>query len=143
MIKAIKGDEYSLFSAKADGRVAEAENLTKAKALELENGIKESLRSDSKELWFKCAPQKGLLTIDNERNKALTILDAAGTVLASGLPLFISGYEKTEDPNLVLITDNSAVQRNIKNDINNFVPGNTYYLRIISTGRSNYSICVE
>ena len=143
MIKAIKGDEYSLFSAKADGRVADAENLSKAKAFILENGVKETFISDSEELWFKCQPQKGLLTIDNDHSITLTILDGAGTLLASGIPLFISGYEKTEDPNLVLINDNLSVQRNIKNDISNFVPGNTYYLRIIRADRSNYSICVE
>ena len=143
MIKAIKGDEYSLFSAKADGRVADAENLSKAKAFILENGVEETFISDSEELWFKCQPQKGLLTIDNDHSITLTILDAEGAILASGIPLFISGYEKTEDPNLVLINDNSSVQRNIKNDISNFVPGNTYYLRIISADRSNYSICVE
>ena len=142
MIKAIKGDEYSLFSAKTDGRVAEAKNLTKAKAFELVNGIEETFVSDSEELWFKCAPQKGLLTIDNDHSIAVTILDAEGTVMASGIPLFISGYEKTEDPALVLVKDDS-VQRNIKNDITNFVPGATYYLRIISAGRSSYSICVE
>ena len=143
MIKAIKGDEYSLFSAKADGRVADAENLSKAKAFILENGVEETFISDSEELWFNCKPQKGLLTIDNDHSITVTILDGTGTLLASGIPLFISGYEKTEDPNLVLINDNSSVQRNIKNDISNFVPGNEYYLRIISADRSNYSICVE
>lgn len=143
MIKAIKGDEYSLFSAKADGRVADAENLSKAKAFILENGVKETFISVSEELWFKCQPQKGLLTIDNDHSITVTILDGTGTLLASGIPLFISGYEKTEDPNLVLINDNLSVQRNIKNDISNFVPGNTYYLRIIRADRSNYSICVE
>ena len=143
MIKAIKGDEYSLFSAKADGQVAEAKNLTKAKAFELVNGIEETFVSDSEELWFKCAPQKGLLIIDNDRSISVTILDEKGTVMASGIPLFISGYEKTEDPDLVLVKDSSSVQRNIKNDITNFLPGATYYLRIISAGRSSYSICVE
>ena len=63
--------------------------------------------------------------------------------MASGIPLFISGYEKTEDPDLVLVKESSSVQRNIKNDITNFLPGATYYLRIISAGRSSYSICVE
>ncbi len=143
MIKAISGEAYSLYSAKASGQVAKAENLTKAKAFELQNGVEENFVSDSEELWFKCAPQKGLLTIDNDRNITVTIIDNAGTIVASGIPLFIYGSEKTEDTNLVFSEDNSLVQRNLKNDIANFVPGNTYYLRIISTWRSNYSICVE
>ena len=143
MIKAIKGDEYSLFSAKASGRVAKAENLTKAKALELVNGIEETLISVSEGLWFMCKPEEGLLTIDNDRNMSVTIFDAEGNVLASGMPLFISGYEETEDPNLLLVNDNASVQRSIKNDIINFVPGSTYYLRIISSASRRFSICVE
>ena len=143
MIKAISSEAYSLYSAKASGQVAKAENLTKAKAFELQNGVEENFVSDSEELWFKCAPQKGLLTIDNDRNITVTIIDDAGTVVASGIPLFIYGSEKTEDTNLVFSEDNSLVQRNLKNDITNFVPGNTYYLRIVSGWRSNYSICVD
>lgn len=143
MIKAIKGDEYSLFSAKADGRVADAENLSKTKALELVNGVEENLRSDSDELWFICKPQKGLLSIGSNDRLTVTIFDGEGKLITSGLPLFISGYEEQDDPNLTYIQEDEIIQRNIKNDISNFVPGNTYYLRIISADRSNYSICVE
>lgn len=143
MIKAIKGDEYSLFSAKADGRVADAENLTKAKALELVNGVEENLRSDSDELWFKCQPQKGLLSIDSDDRLTVTIFDGEGNLIASGLPLFISGYEKEEDPNLTYIQEDEIIQRNIKNDITDFVPGAVYYLRIISSDDCDFTICVE
>ena len=67
MIKAIKNDEYSLYSAKADGRVAEAENLTKDKAFVLENGVEENLYSSEDTMWFKCTPQKGMLSIDTSK----------------------------------------------------------------------------
>ncbi len=143
MIKAIKGDEYSLFSAKADGRVADAENLTKAKALELVNGVEENLRSDSDELWFICKPQKGLLSIDSDDRLTVTIFDVAENLIASGLPLFISGYEKEEDQNLTYIQEDEIIQRNIKNDITDFAPGAVYYLRIISSDDCNFTICVE
>ena len=144
MIKAIKGDEYSLFSAKADGRVADAENLTKAKALELVNGVEENLKSDSDELWFICKPQKGLLSIDSDDKLTVTIFDETGKLIASGLPLFISGYEKEEeDPNLTYIQEDEIIQRNIKNDITDFVSGAVYYLRIISSDDCNFTICVE
>lgn len=143
MIKAIKGDEYSLFSAKADGRVADAENLSKAKAFELVNGVEENLRSDSDELWFICKPQKGLLSIGSDDRLTVTIFDGEGNLIASGLPLFISGYEKEEDSNLTYIQEEEIIQRNIKNDITDFVPGAVYYLRIISSDDCNFTICVE
>lgn len=143
MIKAIKGDEYSLFSAKADGRVADAENLTKAKALELVNGVEENLRSDSDELWFICNPQKGMLSIGSDDRLSVTIFDGEGNLIASGLPLFISGYEKEEDSNLTYIQEEEIIQRNIKNDITDFVPGAVYYLRIISSDDCDFTICVE
>ena len=143
MIKAIKGDEYSLFSAKADGRVADAENLSKAKAFILENGVEETFISDSEELWFTCKPQKGLLSIDSDDKLTVTIFDETGKLIVSGLPLFISGYEKEEDPNLTYIQEDEIIQRNIKNDITDFVPGAVYYLRIISSDDCNFTICVE
>ena len=143
MIKAIKGDEYSLFSAKADGRVADAENLSKTKALELVNGVEENLRSDSDELWFICKPQKGLLSIGSNDRLTVTIFDGEGKLITSGLPLFISGYEEQDDPNLTYIQEDEIIQRNIKNDITDFVPGAVYYLRIISSDDCNFTICVE
>ena len=143
MIKAIKGDEYSLFSAKADGRVADAENLSKAKALELVNGVEENLRSDSDELWFICKPQKGLLSIGSNDRLTVTIFDGEGKLITSGLPLFISGYEEQDDPNLTYIQEDEIIQRNIKNDITDFAPGAVYYLRIISSDDCNFTICVE
>ena len=143
MIKAIKNDEYSLYSAKADGRVAEAENLTKDKAFVLENGVEENLYSNEDTMWFKCTPQKGMLSIDTSKKMSLTIFDASGNVVVTGLPLFISGHEQKEDPNLTYIQKDDLIKRNIKNDIPNFVPGSIYYLRIVSTNYCNFSICVE
>ena len=143
MIKAIKNDEYSLYSAKADGRVAEAENLTKDKAFVLENGVEENLYSNEDSMWFKCTPQKGMLSIDTSKKMSLTIFDASGNVVATGLPLFISGYEQKADSNLTYIQEDDLIKRNIKNDIPDFVPGSVYYLRIVSTNYCSFSICVE
>lgn len=143
MIKAIKNDEYSLYSAKADGRVAEAENLTKDKAFVLENGVEENLYSNEDTMWFKCTPQKGMLSIDTSKKMSLTIFDASGNVVATGLPLFISGYEQKADSNLTYIQEDDLIKRNIKNDIPDFVAGSIYYLRIVSTNYCSFSICVE
>lgn len=143
MVKAIRGDEYSLLSATAYGIVPPAENLTKDKAFELENGVEEHLSSDEDTLWFKCTPQKGILTINTHEKLSLTILDNAGNVVASGLPLYISGYEQKEDPNLTYGLEDNLIKRNIKNDISNFVSGAVYYFKIVCTDYCVFSICVE
>ena len=145
MVKAVKGDEYSLFSAKTSGTVAAAENLTRSKAVMLENGIREYFYSRSDSLWFKCKPEKGLISFycDNILyDTSLSIFLEDGTVVASGLHLFI--LEK--DENVSRLDDEHydiAITRNIKNDIKDFSPGTTYVLRIVKDNVRNFSICVE
>ena len=147
MIKAIKDDEYSLLSAKATGTVAPVDNLTRSTAIPLENGIREYFYSDSESLWYKCTPQKGILSFYCGRDfndNSLSIFLEDGTVVASGLPLFY--LEEGTDENLSLLTDEDydfAVARNFKNDIKDFSPGTTYILRIVRYSYKYFSLCVE
>ena len=138
-IKALKGYEYSVFSAKSSGRVGKAQNLTKETSLMLTNDIKESIYSMKDELWFKCKPQKGILTFYtySDNISSLTVFSEDGTVAATGIPLFIldmddnySGWDQ-------------GVQINLKNVIENFSENSMYYLRISKKDFWSFDICVE
>jgi hypothetical protein len=148
MIKAINGDKYRLFSAKASGTVADAENLTRSTAIMLENGIREYFFSYSDSLWFECKPEKGVISFYCNNvmyDTSLSIFLEDGTVVASGLPLFIL-EEDDEDEKISRLDDEDydiAIARNIKNDIKDFSPGTTYVLRIVKDNVRNFSICVE
>ena len=126
MIKAINGDQCSLFSAKASGTVPAADNLTMDKVLVLENGVTEYLYSDSDSLWFKCTPQKCLLLFsdyDYLDEISLSVFLENGTVVDSGLSL-----------------SNYATE---KNRLNVLISGTTYLLRIVNANLCGFSICVE
>lgn len=147
MIKAVKGDEYSLFSAKASGTVAKAENLTRSKAVMLENGIREQFFSYSDSLWFKCKPEKGLISFycnNDLYDTSLSVFLEDGTIVASGLPLFILNENDNENVSRLDDEENyNAIVRDIKNDIKNFSSGTTYVLRIVKNYVKGFSICVE
>ena len=126
MIKAVNGDQCSLFSAKASGTVPAADNLTMDKVLVLENGVTEYLYSDSDSLWFKCTPQKCLLLFsdyDYLDEISLSVFLEDGTIVDSGLSL-----------------SNYAME---KNKLDVFISGTTYLLRIVNANRCGFSICVE
>ncbi len=152
MVKAVNGDKSSLFSAKASGCVPALENLSKDKAIMLENGIREYFYSNEDSLWFKCKAQEGFLSFycnGYNQETSLSIFLEDGSLIASGLPLFIPVEGQTSAENLTLLTilDNQdydyAVKRNIRADIADFSPDTTYLLRIVKYYSHNFSICVE
>lgn len=150
MIKAINDDRSSVFSAKGVGQVAPAKNLTKSKAVMLENNVVENFYSDAESLWFKCTPQEGVLSFNYNYvgNKfSLSVFSGDGTVLASGLPLFFINEEENMNVNVSCETDEEDefyfhITRNIKNDIPGFSPGTTYILRLVNCD-TRFAICVE
>ena len=148
MIKAINGDKSSLFSAKATGIVEEACNLTKSKAIMLENGIIENFYSDADSLWYKCTPQDGVLSFYSKKDlqdTTLSIFLEDGTVVASGLPLFFP-EDENPDKNISLLSNDdydNAIARNIRNDIKDFSSGTTYVLRIVKYYINGFSICIK
>ena len=152
MVKAVSGDKCSLFSAKASGRVPALENLSKDKAIMLENGIREYFCSDADSLWFKCKAQEGFLSFyceDYNQETSLSIFLEDGSLIASGLPLFIpaEGQASVENLTLLTVSDDQiydyAVKRNIRADIAGFSSDTTYLLRIVKYYSRNFSICVE
>ena len=152
MIKAINGNNYSLFSAKVSESVAKADNFTKDKALVLENGVTENLyASDKDSFWFKCSPQTGTLIYSSpeiDYESSLSIFKEDGSIVASGLSLFIyDGGDGKKDENITLVDDKEnddyIISRNIKNSINGFASGTTYYLRVVKNANRRFSICVE
>ncbi len=152
MVKAVNGDKCSLFSAKASGRVPALENLSKDKAIMLENGIREYFYSNEDSLWFKCKPNEGFLSFyceDYNQETSLSIFLEDGSLIASGLPLFIPAEGQASAENLTLLTVSDdqtydyAVKRNIRADIAGFSSDTTYLLRIVKYYSRNFSICVE
>ena len=152
MVKAVSDDKSSLFSAKASGCVPALENLSKDKAIMLENGIREYFYSNEDSLWFKCKPKEGFLSFyceDYNQETSLSIFLEDGSLIASGLPLFIpaEGQASTENLTLLTVSDDQiydyAVKRNIRADIAGFSSDTTYLLRIVKYYSRNFSICVE
>ena len=151
MIKAVNGTNYSLFSAKASGRVAEAKNVTKNTAFVLENGVRDYFFSGSESLWFECTLQKGIIKLYHDGNKnaySLSVFTKEGSVAASGLPLFTIDDENTGIKDIPIVDSDYpyafGVERNLKNDINGFSEGTTYLLRISKFDICySFSICVE
>ena len=146
MVKAFAGDNYSLFSTKASGEVTTVINLTKDKALLLENNVNGQFYALYDSLWFKCEPEIGLVKFTlsyQDLTAALSIFDETGNVLASGLALFTA--KGLEDSNISASSDEDKIiiVRNINNDLNEFESGKTYYLRIKTKQHLKYSICVE
>ncbi len=135
-IKAVNGENFSLFSSEESGRVAEAENLVKSKAYLIENGVTENFYSSKDTLWFKCTPQKGIITIFNTytfgtRNISATVFTEDGKVLATGLSFTFSESTGYKDVKQTF------------NDFSDFCPGATYYISITDDDYGDISFCVE
>ena len=149
MVKAVNGDNCSLFSAKATGCVPTAENISKDKAIMLENGIREYFYSTSDSLWFKCKAEKGILSFycgNYNQETSLSIFLEDGSLLVSGLPLFLADEGQASAENITLLKDQDfdyAVTRNICADIEGFSPDTTYLLRLAKYYSHYFSICVE
>ncbi len=151
-IKAVKDGKASVLSAKADGTVPAVENITKDKALMLENEVEYKFYSDADTLWFKCIPQDGMLYFHSDWNDysgnhcTLSIFTEDGTVVASGIPLYQSknalGESTLANPlekNNPLYFSNLLQEYGFfENDVNT----TTYYLRISKYQCSNFSICI-
>ena len=152
-VKAINDEKYSVFSAQAEGRVAEAENTSRDKAAFLENGVWEEFYSDSDNLWFKCIPQKGILSFKSDYDHysgnrcTLSIFAENGEIIYSGIPLYPSSDSRGDSVlNDSPTVEDKTVIQHLDKYINGFnSEGNTtaYYLRITKDKYSDFSICVE
>ena len=135
-IKAVNGENYSLLSAKKTGRVAVAENIIKSQAYVLENGVTEHFYSSNDTLWFKCTPQKGIITIvdtdtDELKDISATVFTEDGKISATGLTFTLtesSGYKNAQ------VAFNDSID---------FCLGSTYFISITHYTYGTISICVE
>lgn len=152
MVKAINGENYSLFSLKADETVPKAVNITMDKACMLTNGLEEGFYSQADSLWFKCTPQQGKIkfkgfNIYNNKTSSLSVFNSDGTVVLSGLGMFVNDEEENEQLTIIKDEDGSyeGVQIDLASLISSFVAGNTYYLRLSKENYHyfNINICVE
>lgn len=148
-IKAVNNEKSSILSAKAEGDVPALANISKNKALMLENEVKEEFYSDSDSLWFKCIPQEGELSFTSDFDNysgnrcTLSIFTEGGEIIASGLPLYYSEglannpkntKEKEVTLNLVDLLADYGFEYNKNTTV--------YYLRITKNKYSDFSICI-
>ncbi|MBP5251671.1 MAG: hypothetical protein J6Z17_04570 [Treponema sp.] len=147
-VRAKNGEKYSPYSAKIEGRVAEAENLTQDKALLIENNVWRNFYADSGVLWYKCTPVQGRIYSDGFSAQTFTvsIYSEDGTLLAENLSLFID-----ENGNPISVPadprGSSAVPktvfRDITGDITGFKSGDTLLLKVTKPEYESIGLMIE
>ena len=108
-----------------------------------------SYNSHNDFVWFKCAPEQGIVKYVNWTEDTLSIFSEDGKILASGLPLYLNrenDKNNLKNKNIKHTSlyldgaknDVGGIMRDISSDIEGFSEGMILFLRISKTNGGGY-----